>query len=529
MRQGTTAWLRDLSIGSKLLASFGLLLLLLGLSLAAILFYLARINSYVERHHRITVPALVTAADMRQQTLQTNLMLAALQNSRATSAERRIIARRLAEAAATIQSELHRYQTTHSARTHPVLLRMLEQHGQADLADHEDAVLAQAQRLFDQWQRQRRALSDALRAGRAADIPDGAHDSLAAIRQLADAFTALIEINTLITAEMKTEGDALLAQAAGVMLALIVGLVLMTAATYAIVTTQVAQPLKGLALTADQVTHRNLSAQFESWPARDEVGRLAQSLGTMLGTLREQTRSLERKTKELESFTYSAAHDLKGPLREIEGFSSLLDRNYSAGMEPTARHYLAMIRSSTLRLVALIDDLLRYSRLEQQTLPHAAINLRAMVDGIVAEQLRGATPPPAIHIDLPACDLHGEPASVRQAFINLIGNAVKFSRNVSQPEISIGGRVAGGELVVWVRDNGIGFESGESERIFGLFERLHAPGDYEGTGVGLAIVKLVVEKHGGRAWAESSPGKGSAFFLAFPLAADSAHRARGAR
>jgi signal transduction histidine kinase len=150
-----------------------------------------------------------------------------------------------------------------------------------------------------------------------------------------------------------------------------------------------------------------------------------------------------------------------------------------------------------------------------------------MIDGVMAEQLRGVTPAPAIHIDLPTCDLRGEPASVRQVFINLIGNAVKFSRNVPQPEISIGGRVTGGELVVWVKDNGIGFESGEAERIFGLFERLHAPRDYEGTGVGLAIVKLVMEKHGGRAWAESSPGKGSTFYLAFPLTADSAGRAHG--
>ena len=145
----------------------------------------------------------------------------------------------------------------------------------------------------------------------------------------------------------------------------------------------------------------------------------------------------------------------------------------------------------------------------------------------MAEQLHGVTPAPAIHIDLPSCDLRGEPASVRQAFINLIGNAVKFSHNVPQPEISIGGRVTGGELVVWVKDNGIGFESGESERIFGLFERLHAQGDYEGTGVGLAIVKLVMEKHGGRVWAESSPGKGSTFYLAFPLRTDSASRAHG--
>jgi signal transduction histidine kinase len=116
--------------------------------------------------------------------------------------------------------------------------------------------------------------------------------------------------------------------------------------------------------------------------------------------------------------------------------------------------------------------------------------------------------------------------SIRQALVNLVSNAVKFSRDAPQPEIHVGGRTAGGEFVLWVKDNGIGFEPGESERIFGLFERLHPPSDYEGTGVGLAIVKLVMDKHGGRVWAESSPGKGSTFYLAFPLTGNDSSRAQ---
>jgi signal transduction histidine kinase len=516
MRQGPTAWLRDLPIGSKLLASFGLLFLLLGLSLAAILFYLTRINSYVERHHRITVPALVAAAGMRQQTLQMGLELAASLDNR-SQAEREAIVQQLAETAAAIQSQLHRYRTTHAARTHPVLFRMLSQHGRADLADQEDVALAQARQLFDRWQQQLGPLHDALLLGRLPDLHRRIRDNQTAIQQLSDAFTALIDVNTMITAEMKAEGDSLQQQARLVILALTLLVGAVTVGVFAMTRAQIAVPLQRLAMTADRVARQDLSADFDPRHTQDEVGRLAESLRTMLGTLREQTRSLERKTRELESFTYSAAHDLKGPLREIEGFSTLLARNHSAGMEPTARHYLAMIRSSTLRLAALIDDLLRYSRLEQQALSHSVIDLRAMIDGVMAEQLRGATSVPAVHIDLPSCDLRGEPASVRQAFVNLVGNAIKFSHHTPQPEISIGGRVTGGELVVWVKDNGIGFDSSESERIFGLFERLHQPNDYEGTGVGLAIVRLVMNKHGGRAWAESSPGKGSTFYLAFPL------------
>jgi len=526
MRQGSPAWFRNLPIGSKLLTSFGLLFLLLGLSLAAILFYLTRINSYVERHQRITVPAIVTAADMRRRAFEMNLTLHQfLENPSAGG--RKDTLRRMDELAAEIGRALEFYRATHAARTHPVLFRMLTEHGQVGLADQEDKALTRIvdtlSQLTPRWTG---IISQDARGGRAdRHLMPSEADVL--FHRLTDDLDALMDAHIKIDVEMKREGDLLVNRASLIALALVALLGIVLAATYGVVTAQVARPLKHLAATADRVARRDLSAHFEPRHTQDEVGRLTGSLRAMLGTLREQTRSLERKTRELESFTYSAAHDLKGPLREIEGFSTLLARNYSANLEPTAQHYLAMIRSSTLRLAALIDDLLRYSRLEQQALPHSAINLRSMIDGVLAEQLRGVTPAPAVHIDLPSCDLHGEAASVRQAFVNLIGNAVKFSRNVPQPEIGIGGRVAGGELVVWVKDNGIGFESGESERIFGLFERLHAPGDYEGTGVGLAIVKLVMEKHGGRAWAESSHGKGSTFYLAFPLTADSAGRAHG--
>lgn len=523
MPPSPTAWLRHLTIGNKLLVSFSFLLLLLGLSLAAILFYLARINSYVERHHRITVPALVSAAGMRQQAFHAGLLLAALPETR-SAAERQDTVRQVAWKAEDIRLALDRYRTTHAARTHPVLFGMLTRHGRADLANQEDSALALAQRLIEQWGPQRVALDAAVRIERPADLRQHIRINQATVKQLADTFTNLIEVNTLITAEMKAEGDSLQAQARRVILALIVLVGAVTAGIFAMTSSQIAFPLRHLAQTADRVAHGNLSADFEPWEARDEVGRLTESLRTMLRTLREQTMSLERKTRELESFTYSVAHDLKNPLREIEGFSALLDRQYGTGLEPTARHYLAMIRTSTLRLVALIDDLLRYSRLEQQALPCSTINLRALIAGVIEEQIRSEAVPPAVRIDLPFEDIWGEPASVRQVFVNVIANAIKFSRRVSRPEISIGGRTIGGEQVVWITDNGIGFDPSESSRIFGLFERLHTSDEYEGTGVGLAIVKLVMDKHGGRVWAESAPGKGSTFYLAFPVRPDHATR-----
>ena len=123
---------------------------------------------------------------------------------------------------------------------------------------------------------------------------------------------------------------------------------------------------------------------------------------------------------------------------------------------------------------------------------------------------------PTIQTELPYSELYGEPVSIRQALANLLDNAIKFSRQHISPHIQIGGHETTTERIISIHDNGIGFDQTKSEQVFGLFERLHGPNDYEGTGVGLAIVKLVMDKHRGRAWAESEPDKGSTFFLAFP-------------
>ena len=279
----------------------------------------------------------------------------------------------------------------------------------------------------------------------------------------------------------------------------------------------VAAPLNRLAATADRVAHHDLTAQFEPWPTRDEVGILANSLTTMLANLRERGTALMRKTKELEAFTYSVAHDIKGPLREIEGFSSLLEKRFMEAEDPEVKHHIDVIRKSSLRLTHMIDALLKYSRLEQQDLPRTRFNVLEMIRSLLVDrqnQLTGIAP--QITVNLPFADLYGEPMSIRQALVNLLDNALKFSRHSPAPNISIGGQQTPTERILWVQDNGIGFDADEKEKLFGLFERLHNAQEYEGTGVGLAIVKMVVEKHGGRVWAESSPGKGSTFFLAFP-------------
>lgn len=509
-------WFRDLSLGRKFLVSFGLVLLVLVLSLSAILFYLTKINSYVERHHRITVPAIMTAVAMRERAFQMHLALPALLDAEASD-RREQTANRLASLESEFHTFLDVYQTKHAARKHPILFGMLTRHGQAGLADEEDASLARTARLLEEVSGRWRAFAaDAARSnvGNAKLAIAEAEDFS---RQLTAELSRIMDLNSKITAEMKAEGERLLRQARLVIVALVVLLGALIVATYMMVSRQIAWPLRRLAATADRVTHHDLSAGFDRWSASDEVGALAQSLNAMLGTLRERTVALERKTRELEAFTYSVAHDLKGPLREIEGFSSLIEQKFAAPLEPTARHYVAIIRTSALRLTVMIDALLQYSRLEQQDLPKSRINLRTLVEQVIEDRLHATGGErPRITVDLPFSEVWGEPASIRQALVNLVDNALKFSRGSTPPEISVGGALQGRERILWIRDNGIGFEPKDTDKIFGLFERLHTPGDYEGTGVGLAIVKLVMEKHGGRVWAESSSGKGSVFYLAFP-------------
>ncbi len=510
------AWFHRLTLAQKFLVSFGSLLVLLGLSLAAILFYLSKINSYVERHNRITVPAVVTAANMRQTTFQMNLALTSIEQNSSMQTKTVLFAR-LEQEESRIRDTLAFYRATHAARTHPVLFGMLTRHDRVALADQEERLLDRMASLVDKISSHRKTLAASSRRVPAPESSAATFEEAQALyAQLTEALTALIEVHTKIDTEMKLEGDALLSQARLVILALVILLMMVIAMTYRVVSTQVATPLRRLAGAADRLAHGDLRARFDVWPARDEVGELSASLALMLTTLHERTTALERKTRELEAFSYSVAHDLKGPLREIEGFSSLIEDKYSGALDSVPRQYLAQIRGSALRMTALIDALLNYSRLEQQTLPKSRVHLGALVEHVVASrQIVASTQDARITVDLPAIDVWGEPTSIQQAVGNLLDNALKFSRHETA-DISIGGTRGQGESILWVKDNGIGFDPRHADKLFGLFERLHSSDRYEGTGVGLAIVKLVMDKHGGRVWAESSPDKGSTFFLAFP-------------
>lgn len=510
------SWLSRLSIGKKLALSFTVILLLLVGSFGATLFYLSRVNSYIDRHQRITIPGVVTASEMLRNLADLQTQIHHLIEHR-NSAEQAARFATVAGIEHRILTALDNYQATHAARTHPVLYGMLQQHGQGELADQESQTIVTIADGLSALRAQREDLEAATRRhATSLSQVEPAYEQTA--NRTEQAIASLIEIHRKIDREMKIEGDRLVEQARRIVIGVVGVLGLLIVSVYLMIKRLVANPLKRLAATADRVAHHDLTARFDRWPSRDEVGTLADSLITMLASLRERGTALMRKTKELEAFTYSVAHDLKGPLREIEGFSSLLEKQFSETGDAQVKHHIDVIRRSALRLTHMIDGLLKYSRLEQQDLPRQRFNVLEMIGGLVVDRFSNLQgPKPTIHVDLPFADLYGEPVSIRQAIVNLLDNAAKFSRRNPVPEIRIGGRQTPTERIIWVQDNGIGFNSDQNEKIFGLFERLHSPQDYEGTGVGLAIVKMVMEKHGGRAWAESTPGKGSTFFLAFPM------------
>lgn len=512
-------WFRNLTIGNKLLLSFGLIVTVLILSLAAILVYLSRVNSYVERHQRITVPGVVTAAAI-QQTLSHMQTQVHHLLEHPSSAEQRDRLEQLASMESRVAESIQIYRASHAARTHPILFGMLTQHGRVDLADEEDRAMADLVRgraqLIEQRQRLATFLSSPPVNSSTLEEAEARYEQTVVVME--SSVGTLVDVHRKIDMEMKLEGDRLVGEARLIALALLASLGTLIGATYFTMRRSIAQPLRRLAATADRVAHHDLSAGFESWPSRDEVGTLTASLTSMLASLQERGAALVHKTRELEAFTYSIAHDLKGPLREIEGFSSILEKKFADSSDQATIRHIEVIRRSALRLTHMIDALLKYSRLEQQELPRITIHLREMIANLVQERLQTLpVPQPRIEVTVPFTDLYGEPVSIRQALTNILDNAIKFSRLAAIPTVHITGRETPTEQILSIQDNGVGFDSTQAHKLFGLFERLHNGKEFEGTGVGLAIVKMVMEKHRGRVWADSAPGQGSTFHLAFPV------------
>ncbi|MDP1568091.1 MAG: response regulator [Polaromonas sp.] len=227
---------------------------------------------------------------------------------------------------------------------------------------------------------------------------------------------------------------------------------------------------------------------------------------------------LEATNKSLESFTSAASHDLRSPLAVIAGYAGLLEKNYAHRLDEKGLHYLSIIRTRVKSMAGLIEDLLSFSRLSLQEIAKTGIDMKALVAQVAAEMpgFGPDAPQPAIEIG-PLPDAPADPGLLRQVWVNLLSNAVKYSSLADSPLIEISGRVEGAEAVYSVRDNGAGFDMAYYDKLFEVFERLHGDDEFEGTGVGLATVRRVVTRHGGRVWAEGKVGEGAVFHFALPI------------
>lgn len=247
-----------------------------------------------------------------------------------------------------------------------------------------------------------------------------------------------------------------------------------------------------------------------------------QDLRRMQGRLErlvaERTAQLESKNRELEEFTYSVSHDLKAPLRGIDGYSQLLEEDYAEQLPTEGRRYIHTIRQATGQMNQLIDDLLTYSRLERRATRAQAADLALLVTQVLA----GFESDPRrqrleLTLDVPALPLLTDEESLMTALRNLLDNALKFTRDQDPPRVIIQAAQDGEHCRLSVTDNGTGFDMKFHDRIFEIFQRLHRAEDFPGTGIGLALVRKSMERLGGRAHAESRPGEGATFHLTFPL------------
>ncbi len=257
--------------------------------------------------------------------------------------------------------------------------------------------------------------------------------------------------------------------------------------------------------------------------AEQEILRLNAELEDRV---RVRTAQLESANQELEAFSFSVSHDLRAPLRAIDGFGQALLDDFPRSLPDAAHRYLGRIRTSTQHMAQLIEDLLNLARVSRSTLERRPVDL-GEVAGQVVSSLRQRDPGRAVEISIwEGMKTEGDPRLLRAALENLIENAWKFTAKTEKARIEIGALHDGGRTTFFVRDNGAGFDMAYANKLFGAFQRLHSAGDFPGTGIGLATVQRIVRRHGGRIWAEAQVGKGAVFF--FNLAFDGRERAGAA-
>lgn len=260
-------------------------------------------------------------------------------------------------------------------------------------------------------------------------------------------------------------------------------------------------------LEATQKAVLNILEDFEV--EKNKVEQINRDMVREIGERKQAEEALEAANKELGAFSYSVSHDLRAPLRAMDGFARILVEDYGPHLDPQAQRYLHLVRDNARQMGQLVDDLLGFSRLGRQPLKKQPVAPGELVRQALAE-LREEQEERGIELkigELPPCQ--ADPALLRQVFVNLLSNALKYTRDREKAVIEVGWR----EGAYFVRDNGTGFDMRYAHKLFGVFQRLHRAEEYEGTGVGLAIVQRIVHRHNGRVWAEAELDKGATFYF----------------
>lgn len=294
----------------------------------------------------------------------------------------------------------------------------------------------------------------------------------------------------------------------------------------------ISYPVLDLAKTAQVISDKKDYSVRAVKHGKDEVGLLTDAFNQMLEQIetqnsnlnkfnqtleqnvKERTLQLESVNKELEAFSYSVSHDLRAPLRGVIGFTTLLDEKYGTLLDDEAKRIIGVIKSNTLKMGNLIDDLLTFSRMGRQDIIKTDIPVNSLVKEIVND-LAGKEQNISWNIQsLPDC--YGDINAIRQVWVNLVSNAIKYSRKSEKPSITIGALHEREQITFFVKDNGVGFDIKYKNKLFKVFQRLHSSDEFEGTGIGLAIVEKVITKHGGMVWVEAEKNKGATFYFSLP-------------
>jgi hypothetical protein len=261
-------------------------------------------------------------------------------------------------------------------------------------------------------------------------------------------------------------------------------------------------------------TSRALEAEVQE---RTQAEQCIRELNEQLS---HRVNELAAANAELEAFSYSVSHDLRAPLRQVVGFANLLTEAGNGRLDPQSVDYLALIQDAVVRMGRLIDDLLEFSRVSRAKLRKGPVNLRSLLNQAM-ETLQPAVEGRIIEWEIGRLpDVHGDTTALRQVMANLVDNALKFTRPRKTAHIEVGSLLADDTDVVFIKDNGVGFDARYADRLFGVFQRLHSREEFEGTGIGLATVHRIIHRHGGRTWAESTLGKGTTVYFSLPRSSE---------